>query len=106
MTGPLEDFWVHTVTAQPLTGHGAYGPALGAPVTLTCWVDEAIRLVRDGDGAQVVSTATIHAPAGTTALTVGGKVTLPSGREATVLTVAVHDSGALDLPDHVEAAVT
>lgn len=99
----LDDFYVHTVTITPVAGEGAYGTTYGTPVPVACFVDETTRLVRDQDGAEVVSSATIFAAPGTVAAT-GSTVRLPSGRDATVITTQTHDSGPLDLPDH--AAIT
>ncbi len=97
-------FYVHTVTITPVLGEGAYGTVYGDPTQVRCFVDETTRLVRDADGAEVVSSATIYADPGTV-VAVGSTVTLPSGRVATVLGSQVHDSGPLDLPDHAEILV-
>lgn len=106
MSDELADFWVHTVAVRTYRGAGALGAIYDPPVDLLCFVDDKRRLVRSGQGAEVVSETTVIAPTGTTNLTPESVVTLPSGREATVITVAVRDSGDLDLPDHVEAALT
>lgn len=102
----LADFWVHTVTVRTVTGTGGMGTTYAAPAPVPCFVEEKRRLVRAPDGAQVVSEATVYAPAGTTALSPGSLVALPSGRTATVITSSVLDGGDLDLPDHVAAALT
>lgn len=102
----LDDFYVHTVTVRTLTGTGGMGNVYATPFPLACFVDDVVRLVRGPDAAEVVSSSTVYAPAGTTTLTPGSLVTLPSGREATVITSANRTSGALELPDHVEAACT
>lgn len=102
----LNDFLVHTVTITPKTGDGAYGPVFGPPVPdVPAWVDEQTRLVRDSDGVEVVSSATVYARAGTVAPP-GSRLVLPSGRDAEVIACTVRDSGPLDLPDHVEIALT
>ncbi len=102
----IDVFWVHTVTVAALTGAGGMGDTYAAPVAVACFVEESRKVVRGPDGAEVVSEATLYAPAGTASLTPGSLVTLPSGRVATVITTATHDSGDLDLIDHVEAALT
>jgi hypothetical protein len=106
MIGDLDPFWVHTVTVTTLTGTGGMGDVYAAPAVLVCFVDDKVRLVRGPDAREVVSSSTVYAPAGTTSLTPGSLVDLPSGRRATIITTAVRDSGGLDLPDHVEAALT
>lgn len=105
-TDELADFWVHEVAVETFRGSGGMGDVYDPPALLTCFVDDKERLVRSSDATEVVSSTTVYAPAGTTSLTVGSKVTLPSGRVAVVLQVGVRDSGALELPDHVEAALT
>jgi hypothetical protein len=102
----LDDFYMHTVTVRTLTGSGAMGDIFADPADLACFVDDKTRLVRAADASQIVSSSTLYAPAGTTTLTPGSEVDLPSGRTATVITAAVRTSGPLDLPDHVEAALT
>lgn len=78
----------HTVTCKDKTGDGAYGPVHADARTLKfVRAEEGARLVRDQHGAEVVSSARVfirpeHAP-----VPVGSLVTLPSGREAEVLTV-------------------
>lgn len=100
----LVDFWVHVVLVETLTGTGGMGDVFAAPVELVCLVDDRRRLVRAADGTEVVSESTVFAPAGTTSLTPGSRVLLPSGRTSVVLALTVADSGGMDLPDHVQAA--
>ena len=120
-TDDLADFYVHTISVQTLTGTGAYGDVFAAPVQLQCMVEE--KLVRSRLGDTVFSETKIYTapmlsvyPSSITypgavlypslnLLTEGSQVTLPSGDVATVTTVAVHNSGSLGLPDHVEALV-
>lgn len=101
----LADFWVHTVTVVPFTGEGPYGAVHGPGVTVVGWCEDTVRVVRRPDGVEATSSTTLRAPAGTS-IPARSLVTLPSGRVAEVLTVAVHDSAALGLPDHVEVALT
>lgn len=99
----VDDFYVHTVTLTPVLGEGAYGPTYGEATQVQCFVDEQTRLVRDQDGAEVVSSATIYAHPGTV-VAPGSTVLLPSGRTATVLTTAARVVGDPDV-DHVEIVV-
>jgi len=112
MADDREDFYVHTISVQTLTGTGGMGDTYAAPAILDpatdtgVFVDDKRKLVRTGD-AEVISETTIYGrPALATILLEGSLVTLPSGRVATVITIGARDSGALDLPDHVEAACT
>ena len=95
----------HAVPVEAFTGQGPFGPAYADPVTVRCFVDEKTRLIRSATGDQVVSGATVYAEPGLTA-PVGSRVTLPSGRVATVLAVSARDGGGLATPDHVELALT
>lgn len=101
----LEDFFVQAVTVETLTGSGGEGDVFAAPVTVPCFVEDERRLVRGPDGREVISETTLYAPAGTTSLAPGSRVTLTS-RVATIIAAAVLDGGALDLPDHIVANLT
>jgi len=94
----------HTVTVEPLEGEGPFGPAFGDPVEVRCFVDERRQLVRDDEGAEVVSSTTVYMPLGTVC-PVGSKVTA-NGRTATVLAASRRDGGGLPTPDHLEVNLT
>ena len=47
------------VTVSTYTGDGAHGPIFAPPVTVLCNIDETRRLVRDTNGDEVVSEATL-----------------------------------------------
>ncbi len=103
----FDEFWVHTVSVETLIGTGAYGDVHAEPVTVSCFVEDKRRLVRNNDGKEVVSETTLYGPVERSLVwTPGSLVTLPSGRVATVITPASHTSGDLDLPDHAEASLT
>src|SRR5690606_12587338 len=76
----------HTVTCRDKTGDGTYGPVYAGERTIPrCRVEDKTHLVRDKDGAEVVSSAVVwvrpeHGP-----VPVGSLVTLPHGRTAEVL---------------------
>lgn len=102
----LDEFFVHTVTLAPVAGVGAYGDVHNPPVTVVCLVDEQTRLVRDPQGAEVVSTATVYAAPDAVDGPPGSRVTLPSGRTGVVITQARRTAPGLDLPEHTEWTVT
>jgi len=92
----------HTVTVAAYRGDGAYGPVYDpARQVQPCFVDDARRLVRAADGSQVVSEATVYAPADTVA-PAGSRLTLPTGRVTTVITAKALTAAGLLLPEHVE----
>lgn len=104
-TDDLADFWVHTVTIARFLGRGPAGDTYDPPTPLVGFVDDTRKLVRDPGGSEVVSSTTVMAPATTELVPVGSKVTLPAtfgARTAKVVAANVHDSGDLDLPDHLE----
>lgn len=97
----LARFWVHTIRVEQFLrqdedGADVYGPA----VSMVAFVEETNRVVRNTDGAEVVSTAQAYIPAGTVVET-DSRVTLPSGRRTQLISIERHDSAGLGLPDHV-----
>lgn len=106
MADELADFWVTTTAVRTYEGSGPFGDTYADPTTVPCFIDNTRRLVRDQSGREVTSEATITGP-----ITHGHRftpesVTTIDGHERTVLTIANHYSGALDLPDHFEATTT
>lgn len=99
----LPGFWLrHRVTVEPYEGSSANGPIYGAPVSVRCFLEESSELTRTSDGTERVSTARYFARLDTIEAPPQSRVTLPSGRVATVIDVARHDGGGLPTPDHLE----
>lgn len=94
---------VHTATVKPYAGSGAYGDVYGAPFDLPCYFERKRQLVRDSDGDEAVSEATIYADLGTE-VPPGSLVTV-DGYESTVLTVAVLDDKGLTGLAHQEVSL-
>jgi len=112
MSDELDDFYVHTVTVEKFTGTSGYGedqfdaPVTLAPPTAGCFIEQRRRLVRDKTGAEVVSETTLYTyPAAADRFTPDSKVTIGT-TVARVITIAVSDSGDLDLPDHIAVNLT
>lgn len=102
----VTSFFVHTVSVETLTGQGGHGPVYANPVQFPCFVDDSAHLVRNAEGQEVVSNTVVYAdPAVASAFAVNSRVTA-NGRVAHVITLNVHDSGGLGLPDHVEVHLT
>lgn len=102
----LEDFYVHTIDINTLTGAGAWGNTYEAHENIRCFIDETRTIVRDAQGAEVISETTLTAPPEFAGIFLPGSlVTLPT-REATVIKAGHATSGPLDLPDHVEIWLT
>ena len=102
----LEDFYDKTVTVRTLLGSDAWGDQWEETANVRCFLDETRTLVRDGAGAEVISETTLTGPPDTAGLyTPGSEVILPT-RTANVIKAGVADPGLLDLPAHVEVALT
>lgn len=90
----------HEVLVEPFEGTGPFGPQYGDQVTERAFVDEKRRLVRDAQGAEVVSETTVYmrldavCPA-------ESRVTV-NDRTTYVITASRRDGGGLPTPDHLE----
>lgn len=94
----------HRVTVEPYRGDSAYGPLYGDPVAdVPALVAETVRTVRNREGREVTSTATVIAgpdldcPA-------ESRITLPSGRVTRALNVAEHTAPGLPVPTSTEVS--
>lgn len=90
----------HELQIEPFEGEGPYGAVLGTPYTVRGLVDDERRLVRDEQGAEVVSDTTVILPAGTRCPAFS-RITC-NGRVITVITSFDRSGGGLPTPDHVE----
>ena len=104
MTGDVSDFYVHEVTVETWQGSGAYGDVYAAPVTVTCFAENKVLLVRAKDGQQVVSGTQLYMAAADGALFVPDSRVTVQGRVSYVITQNVNDAPGLGLPEH--AAIT
>ena len=95
-------FGSHTITAWQMI-QTAYGPQKGAERQISgCMVVEENKLVRDSNGAEIVSTAQAAVPPEARRdLEPGTMVRLPSGRETTIISVESVMPMRLDLPSFV-----
>lgn len=98
----------HEVTVEPYAGTSGRGTVIyGAAFAVECFVDEKRRLVRNPQtGEEETSATTFYCQLDTAGITVKSRVTLPSGRVATVLDVARRDGGGLPVPSHLEVILT
>ncbi|MDN6260014.1 MAG: hypothetical protein L0J31_09640 [Corynebacterium sp.] len=102
----LEEFWVHEIQVQTYAGSGPFGDEYAAPVGVPCFIDHKRQLVRDPDGREVTSEATITGPVGEGERFAPQSLVELGGRERAVISVAIRSSGPLELPDHFEAVTT
>jgi len=96
-----------TVTVEPYLGSGSFGPVYGDPVTAPARIEWAPKWVRDSDGNDVLSEATIFVGADFVAAA-GSKVTYaddePLPGNAVVKAYARHYDGAGRV-HHIELSV-
>lgn len=95
-------FMPHQVTVHPLTGRSSVGEVYGAPLQLRCMAQGARRLVRDGEGAEKLSTLTLIAEAGQATLVPPGSLVEWRDDTTTVLSTIEHDDGGMGTPQHTE----
>lgn len=96
----------HRITVEPYTGDTAYGPAYGPPVEgVPALVSEVVRTVRDREGREVTSTAQFIAAPGLDCPP-ESRITLPSGRITTALSIARHTAPGLPAPQSSEVSCT
>lgn len=95
---------VNAVTVEAYAGEGSHGPAYASATTVACLLTEATTLVRAPDGREVASSASYIAPP-THNPPVGSRVTLPSGRVTTVITVQRIGVGLAAVPSNTEVMV-
>lgn len=117
MADPLARFWVHQIQVRRKVGSGAYGPVFDPAAdqdadTFLGWVEDGTKLVADGNGGQVASSARVACPASTPYVPVGSEITLPpqyaapgQTRVTKVIAVGLGDGGGLPTPDHMTLAL-
>lgn len=84
----------HTVTVRRFLGEGSNGPRYSAPITLPCTLNEQTTVTVSAAGNVTGTTATLvyrveHADK----INPGALVTLPSGREAEVVSAQLATGG-------------
>ena len=95
-------FLVHTVTVRPYRGRSSTGPVFGPAFQLKCMAQGKRRLVRDGDGAETLSSLTLFCAPGQAAAVPPGSEVDWQGDTTAVLDATDHDDGGLGAPQHTE----
>lgn len=91
----------HRVTVEPFLGNSATGPRYGTATEVRCWLEQKTRAVISPSGEEVTSSSTFYALPDTVC-PAKSRVTLPSGRKATVIAAVPQDAGGLPAPNHLE----
>lgn len=90
----------HTIQIEAFSGEGGAGPVYDASVTVKGFVDFKRRLIRNPDGSDLISSATIYIDPGVT-VTPESRITY-GGRVMRVVDALERDGGSLPVPDHIE----
>ena len=93
----------HQVFVRPQVGEGATGDVYGGAVPVRCFKDERRRLVRDTQGAEVVSEVTLYCRLRyADVFTTDAEVTLEDGRKVHVMQAGRRDDNHLGAWQHLE----
>lgn len=113
MDDDISDFFVHTATIETFAGPTGNGEdTYGPPFTLDptsgngCLVEGARKVVLNKDGEEEISETQVYAPASNAGRFLPDSRFTYNGVPSRVITVALHDSGGLDLPDHIAVSLT
>lgn len=94
----------HRVKVEPYAGDSAYGPTYGPPAEgVPALVALTVKTVRDREGREVTSTATVIAGPGLEC-PAESRITLPGGRITRAIAVAEHTAPGLPVPESVEVS--
>lgn len=95
----------HRITVEPYAGDSAYGKTYGPPVEVRALVVWKVRTVRNGEGREVTSTATVYAlPDLAAQCPPESRITLPDGRITRVIATAPHTAPGLPVPESTEVS--
>lgn len=98
--------FTQTVSVETFLGIKNSRPSYASPVTVACFVNDSRKLVRDQNGAEVVSETTLYAPlAAVGTFAAGSRVTV-HGATSTVLCVYRRDSAGPSSAWHTEVTLT
>ncbi|MFJ3834443.1 hypothetical protein ACIPY6_02880 [Streptomyces sp. NPDC090054] len=95
----------HRVTIEIYEGDTSTGPRYAAPALARAYVEEKARTVRTSAGEEVTASTTVWLLPSQDCPP-ESRVTLRSGRTASVITSALYDGGGLPTPDHREVTLT
>ncbi|WP_193118443.1 hypothetical protein [Brachybacterium tyrofermentans] len=103
----LDELFMHTVTVDSWVGVGAYGDVYAdTSDSLPCYLDETRKLVRDENGTETTSEATVFVSLQDGETFKPGSIVHLEDRDALVISRARRDGRPLDLPSHTEVALT
>ncbi len=92
------EWFGQSVTVEPWVRDDQYGqPVYGAPVSYSARVQEKVKMIRDTQGQQVVSTSQVYFD-GSVTVTVKDRITLPDGTQPLILSIggSPDETGVID----------
>lgn len=104
----LKRHWRHPVIVCRLIGSGARGDVFGQTEMHYGAVDATTKMVRNAEGVEVVSSASVAFPSTVAFIPAGSEITLPSthgGRTSRVIECQVADGGGMSTPDHIAVRI-
>lgn len=102
-----ETFLVHRARVRAIVGHSADGEEYAEEIDIPCFISHKRRLTRSAGGEEVVSEATVRAPAAFAArIAPEAEIVLHTEREtpdepSTVITSALNDDGGFGAWQHL-----
>ena len=103
MADVFADWYVHTVDVDTIGEPDEWGAVTTVThADVACWIEDKVQLVRNADGEETVSTATLWLPLDKRDwFTPGSVVHLSGGRQSTVISVLAGDSTTGDELDGI-----
>jgi hypothetical protein len=98
--------FTQTATVETYLGTGIHGPTYAAAVTVACFVNDGHKLVRDGNGEQVVASTTLYAPLGAVETFAPQSRVTVNGRAAQVIAAYRRDSAGPASAYHAHIELT
>jgi hypothetical protein len=93
-----------SIVVEAFLGAGSFGPTYAAAVTVRALVERKRRLVRNGEGDEVISETTVRARLGLVCPP-QSRVALEDGTVSYVIASGPHDGHGLPVPSHLEVTL-
>ena len=98
--------FTQTVSVETCLGTGVNGQVYAPAVTVSCFVNDGHKLVRDSTGDQVVASTTLYAALSTVDTFTPQSKVLVNGREARVIAAYRRDSAGPASAHHAHVELT
>lgn len=98
--------FTQTASVETRLGSGTTGERFASAVSRPCFVDDAVRLVRNSQGEEVVSSSRLYGPPEDAAVYLPGSKVTVNDRTARVISTARRDNAGPTSAHHVEVQLT